>query len=590
MLEALEKDPRLLYAEPNSISEAPEVSRHDTWAWGGEDPTLMFEQYAVEMLNLGEAHTLSRGAGVVVAVLDTGVQLDHPALAASLTATGYDFVEDDPVPEDEFSLLDAGTADGVQHDVVGHGTHVAGIVHLVAPEAHIMPLRVLDAHGHGTIFDVAQALLYATRHGAEVINLSLGTPYPSDLLAEVIDEVIAAGIVVVAAAGNGNTDVPHYPATLDKVVAVTAVGSEAQKADFANFGSWVGLAAPGVRIYSPFPLNGYAWWSGTSMATPFVTGQAALIRSVAPALTPEAIAQRIYASAHSLDETNPTYAGLLGAGFPDIVASLGLVYDFVVAGQEGVWLQQGVTVMSGDIGTNLVSAGPFIDAEAEVSLDKNVHLVDPSSRVLGDSVSVAPGAHVYDVFYNDLRGDGTILGTQSTPLALPLATRFPSVPGFTPGTQNLDWPKTGADTVDAGSYGTLKVEPGATVTFTGGIYNFEAWEVGQQVTLHFRAPAEIRIAGRLAIAQGGYLGPDPSASELGAPDIVIFVTGQNGHTGHLEATPKAVEFGRNTTVIANVFAAHGTLWLHQGTEAMGAFLGQWVIVDKSVKLTLDSGF
>lgn len=321
VVEAMQTDPRLLYAEPNFIGEAPEGDPSETWAWGGYDPGPMTEQYAADMLNLDEAHAITLGAGIVVAVADTGIQADHPGLADHLTTNGYDFVDDDAVPDDEFNGLDD-DGDGLIDEVAGHGTHVSGIVNLVAPQAQIMPLRVLDSDGRGNIFLIAEAIFYAIQNEADVINLSLGTSAESDLLEDVIEDVIESGMVVVAAAGNLNTSQEQYPAAEGDVIAVTSIGPDGVKSYFANYGSWVDIAAPGESIYSSFPTSGYAQWSGTSMATPFVAGQAALIRSIAPALSVQEILQLIQSTSQSLDETNPGYIGLLGAGWADIGDSL----------------------------------------------------------------------------------------------------------------------------------------------------------------------------------------------------------------------------------------------------------------------------
>lgn len=319
----MEHDPRVLYAEPNFIGEAPEADPSNIYAWGGgDDPRPLDAQYARKVLDLDWAQDIGRGEDVVVAVIDTGVVLSHPQLMASLTVTRYDFVDDDPVPEDAFNGLDD-DGDGRVDEAAGHGTHVAGIIHMTAPAARIMPLRVLDSDGRGNIFVIAEAMLYAAQNGADVINLSLGTTRQSDLLKEVVEDVVEEGVVVVAAAGNLNSDVAQYPAAEEKVLAVTSVGPTGTKSLFANYGDWVDVAAPGESIYSTFPLSGYAYWSGTSMAAPFVAGQAALIYSVAPGLAVEDVERLIRQTARSLDALNPAYAGLLGAGQADIGASVG---------------------------------------------------------------------------------------------------------------------------------------------------------------------------------------------------------------------------------------------------------------------------
>jgi len=317
----MRNDARIEYAEPNLLSEAPEADGYEIGAWAGYDPAPGLDQYANEHLDLPLARELSTGSSVVVAILDTGVQLDHPALAPHLVA-GYDFIDDDTVPTDEGNGLDDDD-DELIDEAVGHGTHVAGIVRLVAPESQIMPLRVLNSDGVGSVFDVAEAMIYATDQGAQVLNLSLGTSLQSGVLQEAADYARSAGVMIVAAAGNLNSTEPQYPAADEGVIAVAAVDEQRLKTSFSNYGSWVDLSAPGESIYSNFPVDGYGWWSGTSMATPFVSGQIALLRSLAPSLTLVQMQGQIMDKVQNLDELNPDYAGQLGAGEPDVAASLG---------------------------------------------------------------------------------------------------------------------------------------------------------------------------------------------------------------------------------------------------------------------------
>ena len=332
VVERLKNDSRLLYAEPNFVAEAPEDpggdGRHG--AWGISSTNGSSEQYADAMLNLPCAAALSSGQNTTVAVIDTGAQLDHPQLVDDFEGVArYDFVDKDKNPTERHVGLDA-DGDGLEDEMVGHGTHVAGIVDLVAPSAKIMPLRVLNTEGIGTSFTIAKAILYAQSNGANVINLSLGSSNRSRLLQEVIEDAIKNGVIVAAAAGNSNSALPHYPAagdgvaaaSADGLVAVTSVDSYAKKSDYANYGSWVDIAAPGDAIRSTFPTSVYANWSGTSMATPFVSGQAALIHQVYGSLAPAGVEKKIRTSAQPLTLQNPTYVGMLGAGEANACASL----------------------------------------------------------------------------------------------------------------------------------------------------------------------------------------------------------------------------------------------------------------------------
>ena len=321
-------DGRLLYAEPNFFSQSPEGgARHHAWGVSSVAPTS--GEYAALALGLEGAHKISQGANTTVAVVDTGAQLDHPALEANFEGVKrYDFVDNDKNPSERAANKDA-DCDGDKDEMLGHGTHVAGIVDITAPAAKIMPLRVLDTEGYGNVFTISKAVYFATSNGADVINLSLGSPSRSRLLQEVIKGATAKGVLVAAAAGNSNSTVPQYPAagdglaaSADGLVAVTSVSQYEKKSDFANYGIWVDIAAPGEGIRSTFPVSVYANWSGTSMATPFVSGQAALIHAVYGSLKPADVEKKIRCSAQSLIATDPVYAAFLGAGRADVYDSL----------------------------------------------------------------------------------------------------------------------------------------------------------------------------------------------------------------------------------------------------------------------------
>ena len=331
---ALAADPRVAYAEPNFRGQAPEGQQQVSWAKGDEGGDYE-EQWAVSMIRLPEAHTVTRGAGVTVAVLDTSVDLTHPALAGRLVS-GYDFVDMDADPGE------VGAPD--QNVVYGHGTHVAGLVALVAPEARIMPVRVLDSDGVGNIWVIAEALAYAvnpdgdlnTDDGVDVINLSLSTDHHTHLLAEIEDDVTCSdddqneddegclagqsqhGAVVVAAAGNSGSSTPEYPAA-EGVAGSLAVGASTPAdtlASFSNYGPWVHVTAPGENILSSVPGGEYGVWSGTSMATPLAAGQAALVRAADPGLDAAAVVKRII-------ETSADIGGLVPLRI-DAAAALGI--------------------------------------------------------------------------------------------------------------------------------------------------------------------------------------------------------------------------------------------------------------------------
>jgi thermitase len=295
---ALMLNPLVVYAEANYIGQAPEGVYQSGWSKGDQDDTGYKGQWAPDKIRLPEAQTVSRGAGITVAVLDTGADLSHPALAGRLVQ-GFDFVDLDADPSEE----------GVygQDAAYGHGTHVAGLVALVAPDAKIMPLRILKPDGTGNSWLLAQAIRYAANYGVGVINLSYSVKQRSLLIDEVLSEVTSAqpGAVVAAAAGNsGGTD-PEYPAAegVPGLLAVAASTRSDRLADFSTRGSWVSVAAPGELIVSSVPLDSgsaYAAWSGTSMAAPLTAGTAALVRAAHPNLKPAQVAQRIIVSSATI--------------------------------------------------------------------------------------------------------------------------------------------------------------------------------------------------------------------------------------------------------------------------------------------------
>ncbi|MEY9092864.1 S8 family peptidase [Paenibacillus sp. RC84] len=235
------------------------------------DPYFSLYQYGPQKISAPSAWDVAQSASsVVIAVLDTGVELTHPDLAAHLVP-GYDYVDNDSNPSDGN----------------GHGTHVAGIAAAVtnngigiagvAPLASIQPVRVLDNSGNGTVSNISNAIIYASFFGAKVINLSLGSPYSSTTLQYALDYAWGKGSVIVASAGNDGSTTPNYPAAYSTVISVASTDSADNISSFSNRGSWVQVAAPGTTILSTFPGSSYAYLSGTSMSAPHVSGVAALL-------------------------------------------------------------------------------------------------------------------------------------------------------------------------------------------------------------------------------------------------------------------------------------------------------------------------
>ncbi len=244
-------------------------------------------------VNANAAWDLTLGSpSVVIAILDSGIDLTHPEFAGRVTA-GWDFVNRDSVAQDDN----------------GHGTHVAGVAAAaanngvsgagVAPGCSIMPVKVLDSAGLGSNFDIGEGIRWAADRGADVINLSIDSATYSDSIGKAVAYAHSADAVVVAAAGNRSTNL-GYPAALPGVVGVSALDPSLGLASFSNRGEKVDLAAPGVDIQSAARGGGSGTMGGTSMASPFVAGAAALVRSRNPLLNHAEVASMLVASATDL--------------------------------------------------------------------------------------------------------------------------------------------------------------------------------------------------------------------------------------------------------------------------------------------------
>jgi subtilisin family serine protease len=318
LAKAIEADERVVWAEVNYVNSVPEDDGYKTWGWGGSiEPDAYTSQSAYQQIRMGNASRVYQGNGVVVAVLDTGIYTPHEQFEGRLRLPSLDVIDDDSDP----SEAGPGAA-------WGHGTHVAGVVAAMAPQAVILPVRVLDENGRGNTFLLAYAIEWVTQQpNVKVINLSLGTDFDSKILREVIANATAQGMIVVAAAGNSGTSKVQYPAGYHDVVGVTAVDGNSIKADFANYGvGWIDVAAPGVAIMSTMINDqgaGYATWSGTSMATAFVSGASALVAEKwdVESAHDGALLAQLVETGLVLDALNPTYAGQIGRQL-DVSAAL----------------------------------------------------------------------------------------------------------------------------------------------------------------------------------------------------------------------------------------------------------------------------
>lgn len=266
----LQTQPGVLYAEPNYFVEAADTIPNDVDVFG-------FQFQDLTNIRAFQGWDLSRGGSSVrIAVVDTGVDQVHEDLVAKIVA-GYDFVNGDADPQDD--------------SITGHGTHVAGIAAAMTNNtigiagtswgARLMPVKVLNAFGNGTIANVSAGITFAADNGAQVINLSLGTAINSPTLQAAVDYAYNKNRVLVAAAGNTNSAV-LYPAAYPNVIAVAAVDTTMTRAAFSNFGPELSVSAPGVAIRSAIPGDAYDQKNGTSMAAGYVSGLAAILAGVSP--------------------------------------------------------------------------------------------------------------------------------------------------------------------------------------------------------------------------------------------------------------------------------------------------------------------
>jgi len=281
-------------------------------------------QPALARIGAGLAHLRGyTGRGVIVAVIDTGLDASHPLMVGHVAPGGYDFVDGDASPSDVGNGIDD-DRDGLIDEGVGHGTFVASLVLAVAPDARILPIRALNSDNGGTASTVGLAIGYAVSHGAKVINLSAGVAQELNFIKQAVANARAAGVVVVASGGNRQIQSVDFPAKQSDALAVAAVGATDAKAPFSSYGSAIDLVAPGVDLVGAHPASFFrtARWSGTSFSTALVAGAAALFKAAdQPLPAPGDAARHLTDHARSVGAANPTLADLLGSGMLDLDAA-----------------------------------------------------------------------------------------------------------------------------------------------------------------------------------------------------------------------------------------------------------------------------
>jgi len=329
------------WAEPNVVvSLDPIYLQGIVGLPAGKASHWYLQQPAWQMIQADEAQQVSSGQGTIVADINSAVDASHPAIAGHLVG-GYDFVANKPagaaaldqssasfmdqssasfMDQSSASFMDQSSASFMDQssasfmDATGtayaHGTLCVGIIAAMAPQSMIMPLRVFDEQGRADTFTIAKAIRYAAKNGSQVINMSFGTLSPSNALKSAVEFAQKSGAILVASAGNHNTNQPQYPAALSGVIAVAATDLMDRKASFSNYGGSVFTDAPGDKIFSAFPGNLYAVVSGTSFSAPAVAAIAGLIRNQRASHIDDIIVR----ASVNIDAKNPNYAGQLGHG------------------------------------------------------------------------------------------------------------------------------------------------------------------------------------------------------------------------------------------------------------------------------------
>ncbi|MFF2504808.1 type VII secretion-associated serine protease mycosin [Streptomyces sp. NPDC058067] len=311
------------------LPATPAAADGEQCTFGPKNPKYKGRPWSLQRVLLDDLWTETKGKGVRVAVIDTGVDVKNPQLRGAVdTSRGKNLLPRN-LKDADGNKIQRGKENGTT-DTVGHGTRVAGIIAArpasgtgfvgLAPEATIIPIQQNDADGHGTAETLASAILYAKSAGAQVINISQDTANavrPAPALQAAVNAALAAKIVVVASAGNDGLDgkvQTTYPASFPGVLAVAASDRNNERAAFSQSGDFVGVAAPGVDMVSTVPGGGHCSDNGTSFSAPYVAGVAALVKAKHPEWTAAEVVAQIEQTA---ERSTAGHDRLVGWGVVD---------------------------------------------------------------------------------------------------------------------------------------------------------------------------------------------------------------------------------------------------------------------------------
>jgi serine protease len=268
-VDELRKDPSVVTVEPDAVRHTYKSSPEPSYSVMAANPSFpQIIPYGIDLVHARDVWSFTKGSGIRVADLDIGIDLTHPDLPSIVASTTF-------------------TSLPVQDSTVGHGTHTAGTIAApdngigvvgVAPQAGMLIAQVFDSSGNAYDSDLVSAIEWAVTNGAKVINMSLGGPTYDAVLEQACNNAVAAGVVVVAAAGNSASSAPSYPAAYASVISVSAIDQSKQIASFSNYGPTIALCAPGVGVYSclPIGMGSVLWadWNNTERSAETLIGSA----------------------------------------------------------------------------------------------------------------------------------------------------------------------------------------------------------------------------------------------------------------------------------------------------------------------------
>ncbi len=492
MIFQLEADPNVVFAEPDHLAHLIAIPN---------DP-LYPGQWGLDKINAPTAWDSQTGnTNIVIAIVDAGIDVDHPDLASQLW-TNPGEIPGNGIDDDNNGYIDDthgwnmvdDNAD--LSDNTGHGTEVAGVLGAASNNGQgvaglcwncqLMVLKVTQSGGVANYSDIIEAINYAADKGAEVINLSLGGSSDSVSLRLAVEEA-AKTAVVVGGAGNDNQDVPFYPAAYEAVLAVAGTNASDTKVSSSNYGSWVDVTAPGEMITTTFDGGSYGLTSGTSMAAPYVSGLAGLLRSANTDWSANTTYAQIMQTATDVDSVNPGYEGLLGSGRIDAAQAITTLAEPILyyVGYEVDGVENGRPEPGNTIDLTITIANEWADAtnvhatlsssDGYVTIVNNttsygdIDTFDSTANQTPFQVTISDAApYAHDLVFNlTVTADGGYV--TAVPFTITTASGIEQVSGLisvnTTWTNDKQYIVTGNLLVQSGI--TLTVQAGTTIKIDG---------------------------------------------------------------------------------------------------------------------------